>query len=68
MELKKEYVNEKTGIAYTLKENYYFPNLSISKNKNFTIGKYGKARLRHIKQYNKFLYNNLLLSLKLNTY
>lgn len=68
MELKKEYVNEKTGIAYTLKENYYFPNLSISKNKNFTIGKYGKARLRHIKQYNKVLYNNLLLNGKLDTY
>lgn len=59
---------KKKGIAYTLKGNYYFPNLSISKGKNFTIGKYGKARLRHIKQYNKVLYNNLLLSGKLNTY
>ena len=68
MELKKEYIDEKTEIAYTLKGNYYFPNLSISKGKNFTIGKYGKARLRHIKQYNKVLYNNLLLSGKLNTY
>lgn len=68
MELKKEYVNEKTGIAYTLKGDYYFPNLSISKDKNFTIGRYGKARLRHIKQYNKVLYNNLLLSGKLNAY
>lgn len=68
MELKKEYVNENTGIAYTLREDYYFPNLSISKDKNFTIGRYGKARLRYIKQYNKVLYNNLLLSGKLNTY
>jgi len=68
MELKKEYVNENTGIAYTLKGDYYFPNLSISKDKNFTIRRYGKARLRYIKQYNKVLYNNLLLSGKLNTY
>ena len=68
MELKKEYIDEKTEIAYTLKGNYYFPNLSITKDRNFTIGRYGKARLRYIKQYNKVLYNNLLLSGKLNTY
>ena len=68
MELEKEYIDEKTEIAYTLKGNYYFPNLSITKDRNFTIGRYGKARLRHIKQYNKVLYNNLLLNGKLNTY
>lgn len=68
MELKKEYIDEKTEIAYTLKGNYYFPNLSITKDRNFTIERYGKARLRYIKQYNKVLYNNLLLSGKLNTY
>ena len=68
MELKKEYIDEKTEIAYTLKGNYYFPNLSITKDRNFTIGRYGKARLRCIKQYNKVLYNNLLLNGKLNTY
>ena len=68
MELKKEYIDEKTEIAYTLKGDYYFTNLSISKDKNFTIGRYGKARLRCIKQYNKVLYNNLLLNGKLNTY
>ena len=68
MELKKEYIDEKTEIAYTLKGNYYFPNLSITKDRNFTIGRYGKARLRYIKQYNKVLYNNLLLNGKLDTY
>ena len=68
MELKKEYIDEKTEIAYTLKGNYYFPNLSITKDRSFTIGRYGKARLRYIKQYNKVLYNNLLLNGKLNTY
>ena len=31
MKLKKEYIDEKTKIAYTLKGNYYFPNLSITK-------------------------------------
>ena len=31
MELKKEYIDEKTEIAYTLKGYYYFPNLYITK-------------------------------------
>ena len=52
MELKNEYVDERTGITYTLKGDYYFPNLSIPKDTNFAIGRYGKAHLRYIKQYN----------------
>ncbi len=35
---------------------------------NFTIGRYGKAHLRYIKQYNKPLYTDLLLDGKLNKY
>lgn len=68
MELKEEYLDEKTGITYTLKGDYYFPNLSIPKDTNFTIGRYGKAHLRYIKQYNKPLYTDLLLDGKLNKY
>lgn len=68
MELKNEYVDERTGITYTLKGDYYFPNLSIPKDTNFAIGRYGKAHLRHIKQYNKPLYTDLLLDGKLNKY
>ena len=68
MELKNEYVDERTGITYTLKGDYYFPNLSIPKDTNFTIGRYGKAHLRHIKQYNKPLYTDLLLDGRLNKY
>lgn len=68
MKLKNEYVDERTGITYTLKGDYYFPNLSISKDTNFNIGRYGKSHLRHIKQYNKPLYIDLLLDGKLNQY
>ena len=68
MNMKESFVNEKTGIEYIKKGDYYIPNLSVPKDTNFVIGKYGKARLRYIKQYNKVLYNNLLLSGKLNTY
>lgn len=68
MNTKNSFIDEKTGIEYTLKGDYYFPNLSIPKDTNFTIGRYGKAHLRHIKQYNKPLYADLLLNGKLNTY
>jgi hypothetical protein len=68
MELKKEYVDERTGITYTLKGEYYIPNLSIPKDTNFIIGRYGKAHLRYIKQYNNPFYMDLLLDGKLNNY
>lgn len=68
MKFRNEYIDERTGITYTLKGDYYFPNLSIPKDTNFNIGRYGKAHLRHIKQYNKPLYIDLLLDGKLNQY
>lgn len=68
MELKNEYVDKRTGITYTLTGEYYVPNLSIPKDTKFTIGRYGKAHLRYIKQYKKVLYTDLLLDGKLNTY
>lgn len=68
MKFRNEYVDERTGITYTLKGDYYFPNLSIPKDTNFNIGRYGKAHLGHIKQYNKPLYIDLLLDGKLNQY
>lgn len=68
MKLKKEYIDEGTGITYILKGDYYFPNLTFSKGIDYHIGKYGKEHLKYIKQYNKTLYIDLLLNGKLNTY
>ncbi len=68
MELKNEYVNERTGITYTLKGDYYYPNLSIPKDTNFNIGRYGREHLRYIKENKKILYTDLLLDGKLNNY
>ena len=68
MELKNEYTDKRTGITYTLKGDYYLPNIAIPKDTNFNIGKYGIAHLRHIKRYNIPLYTDLLLDGKLNQY
>ena len=35
MELEKEYIDKRTGITYTLKGDYYLPNLTIPKDTNF---------------------------------
>ena len=67
-ELKQKYVDERTGITYTLKGDYYIPNIAIPKDTNFTIGRYGNAHLRYIKQHSRSLYTNLLLDGKLNKY
>lgn len=68
MELKNEYVDKRTGITYVLKGDYYYPNLSIPKDTNFTIGRYGREHLRYIKENKKILYTDLLLDGKLNNY
>ena len=39
-ELKKEIVDEKTGISYTLVGDYYMPNLYIEPKEKITLNKY----------------------------
>lgn len=41
-------------IEYTKVGDYYLPNLVAPENmKNFEIGKYGKLRLRYLKEHKK---------------
>lgn len=68
MNTSSSFIDKKTKIEYIKNGDYYYPNLSIPKDTNYTIGRYGRAHLRHIKQYNKPLYTDLLLDGKLNTY
>ena len=45
-ELKERFIDEKTGIEYIRKGDYYFPNLVDSASvKANELGKYGKLRL-----------------------
>ena len=49
-------------IEYTKVGDYYLPNLVAPENvKNFEIGKYGKLRLRYLKEHKKAEYTILLL-------
>ena len=60
-ELPKNYIDEKTGIEYTLKGDYYIPNLVLPNRKNVTLGKYGKMRARYLKENKKAEYTIMLI-------
>ncbi len=66
--MKQHYIDEKTGISYTLQGDYYLPNLSLPAEENEPIGIWGQRHLRYLKQHRKVLYTNLLTSGKLNGY
>ena len=64
--LKKEFYDEKNGLWYELKGDYYYPMIAVPKQEKIIIGKYGRARLNYIKQYKKCLYTELMMTGTLN--
>lgn len=67
--MKQHYIDEKTGISYTLQGDYYLPDLVLpNENETNSIGIWGQRHLRHIKQHRKAFYTNLLTSGKLYGY
>lgn len=67
--MKQHYMDEKTGIRYTLQGDYYLPDLELpAKKENSPVGIWGQRHMRYIRQYRKVLYTNLLTSGKLNSY
>lgn len=67
-EIKQHYIDEKTGISYTLQGDYYLPNITLPVEENKPIGIWGQRHLRYIRQHRKVFYTNLLTSGKLNSY
>ena len=66
--MKKHIYDEKTGSSYTLKGDYYLPDIALSNEEQQPVGIWGQRHLRYIKQNRKVLYTNLLTSGKLNGY
>ena len=63
--MKEHYINEKTGISYTLRGDYYLPDL-LPAEEEHEIGIWGQRYLRFIKKHRKVLYTNLLTTGVLN--
>lgn len=55
--------DSQNGLNYTLVGDYYLPDLEIESSQ--PIGKFGRARMKYLKEYRPGLYSRLLLSGKL---
>lgn len=55
--------DSKNGLDYILVGDYYLPDLEIESSQ--PIGKYGRARMKYLKEHRPGLYSRLLLSGKM---
>lgn len=67
-ELPKIKIDERTGIEYHLEGEYYISNLAIPKQEKITLNKYGRMRLKYLKEYKKSDYTIMLMNGRLNTH
>lgn len=68
-ELKERFIDDKTGIEYIRKGDYYYPNLVDSASvKANELGKYGKLRLKFLLEHKKTEYTCLWLDNKLRNH
>jgi len=65
-ELKKEIIDEKTGISYTLQGDYYIPNLTLKPEEKITLNRYGLLRLDYLKNHKKAEYTIMFMNMTLN--
>ena len=66
IELKERFIDEKTGIEYTRKGDYYIPNLTLPKQEKINLNKYGRMRLKYLKEHKKADYMTMLMEGTLN--
>ena len=65
-ELKESYIDETTGIEYKLVGDYYMPNLVLKQEKKIILNKYGRARLKFLKENKKAEYTIMFMDGTLN--
>ena len=66
--LPKTKIDERTGIEYHLKGDYYIPNIVAPKQEKIVLNKYGSMRLKYLKEYRKADYTIMLINGTLNTH
>lgn len=66
--MKHHYIDERTGIRYTLQGDYYLPDLVLPVEETKSIGVWGQRHKRYLKEHKRATYANLLTSGKLNSY
>ena len=67
-ELKENNIDNKYGIEYTKVGDYYMPNLVLEKEEKITLNKYGRLRLKFLKENKKAEYMTMFTKGTLNTH
>ena len=67
-ELAKTKIDERTGIEYHLEGDYYIPNIVVPKEEKMVLNKYGRMRLKYLKEHKKADYTIMLINGTLNTH
>ena len=67
-DLKETIIDEKTGIEYHLEGDYYIPNLVLPKQEKVTLNKYGRMRLKYLKENKNAEYSIMLMDGTLTKY
>lgn len=60
-DLKERFIDEKTGIEYIRKGDYYIPNLVLEPQRKINLNKYGRLRLNYLKTHKKAEYTILFM-------
>ena len=66
MENKESYIDERTGIEYRLVGDYYLPNLVLEQEEKIILNKYGRLRLKFLKENKKAEYTIMFMNGTLN--
>ena len=66
--LKESYMDERTNIEYRRVGDYYIPNLTMKQEEKITLNKYGRLRLKYLKEHKKAEYIIMFIDGVLNTH
>ena len=66
--MKKHITDAKTGITYTLQGDYYLLDLSLPAEEEIPIGVWGERHKQFLKKHQRGVYNEFLISGKLQRY
>ena len=67
-ELERRKIDENTGIEYHLEGDYYIPSLIMPKQEKINLNKYGRMRLKYLKDHKKAEYSIMLMDGTLNSH
>ena len=67
-ELPQTKIDERTSIEYHLEGDYYIPNIVAPKQEKIILNKYGRMRLKYLKELKKAEYTIMIMDGTLNSH